>query len=831
MRRNTTASSLRSGRDPATLSLLVKAAAAAVLQPRIRGGSLRGATALLLIVAGLLATATAEASTCLNGTYSDGSSGCVPCETGTFKPFDGPDACLSCPGDAVSVEGAKSCVCAAGHVFEHNIPSVRCSGSCPCTPAGGHHQGLLTIPLDDAYGWSGKKSCTWIISGAAPRVAVAPQHHSSWSAYAYVDECKDAECVSYTSIGNFYLSEGYEYLGATAHLRVRFEWYAHDRVNCSLAAEWSTTEKLPECAPCEAGTFKDATDASGCTACPTNAVSAEGSTALSSCECPAGYTGNTGMGESCVECEADTYKDASGSATCSACPPNSVSAYGSTGRGSCFCPAGYTGDAGQGEECVACEAGKFKPFDGPDACVSCPVDGVSAEGARSCGCGAGYFFKHNVPSVRCEAYNSRECSCTPSVGVSEGAMFFDSEAPGGNQHSWDGRTQHFCSFMISGAEPRVSIASSYMVQGHGSASIYIGEMECEADDAECDSWGRRAGVLDFLHGDGPGGQEYQSSTGLLGVMYRTSVGDLMYLNATWSTTSKPPACAPCEAGTYNDATDASGCTACPTNAVSAEGSTALSSCECPAGYTGNAGVGESCVECEADTYKDASGSATKPPTCAPCEAGTFKDATDASECTACPTDAVSAEGSTALSSCECPAGYTGNAGEGEGCVRCEGGTYKDVSGLGECSVCPTNSVSAYGSTGRASCRCAEGYTGDAGSGAECVACVAGTFKTFNGSDACVSCPVDGASAEGASGCGCGAGYFFEHRIPNISCHSYSYIYRTPACQCNPSVGVHAGTITSVIAGAYAGIYQQCQWTISGADPRVTITSADIRRGY
>ena len=88
-----------------------------------------------------------------------------------------------------------------------------------------------------------------------------------------------------------------------------------------------------------------------CTACPTNAVSAEGQ---SSCVCAAGYTGDAEVGEDCVAFEAGTYMDLDAS-RCNACPTNAVSAEGSAGLSSCVCAAGYTGDAGEGEDCVACE--------------------------------------------------------------------------------------------------------------------------------------------------------------------------------------------------------------------------------------------------------------------------------------------------------------------------------------------------------------------------------------------------------------------------------------------------------------------------------------------
>ncbi|KAJ1489786.1 hypothetical protein T484DRAFT_1653611, partial [Baffinella frigidus] len=73
------------------------------------------ATALALALATfmLLFGATGAALSCLSGSYAseaDGlNSSCVACEAGTFKSFEGPGACLPCPGDRVSAEQGKSC--------------------------------------------------------------------------------------------------------------------------------------------------------------------------------------------------------------------------------------------------------------------------------------------------------------------------------------------------------------------------------------------------------------------------------------------------------------------------------------------------------------------------------------------------------------------------------------------------------------------------------------------------------------------------------------------------------------------------------------------------
>ncbi|KAJ1474533.1 hypothetical protein T484DRAFT_1635394, partial [Baffinella frigidus] len=148
---------------------------------------------------------------------------------------------------------------------------------------------------------------------------------------------------------------------------------------------------------------------------------------------------------------------------------------------------------------------------------------------------------------------------------------------------------------------------------------------------------------------------------------------------------------------------------------------------CPPGnYTSTADGVSSCVPCEAGTFKPFEG----PGACLSCPgdgAGDYKDTTDAADCTACPSNAVSAEGSTSLSACTCPAGFTGDAGSGGSCVLCESGTYKNVRGSAACSVCPSNSLSAVGSTGLSNCSCPAGFSGDAGAGERCVACEAGTF--------------------------------------------------------------------------------------------------------
>jgi hypothetical protein len=366
------------------------------------------------------------------------------------------------------------------------------------------------------------------------------------------------------------------------------------------------------------------------------------------------------------------------SATCTACPTNAVS----VGSSSCVCPAGYTGDAGVGDVCVACESGTFKPFDGSGSCLPCPGDAASAEGAISCACAAGHSWI--FPSLSC----SGSCPCSPWVGLNESTISSNSNG----SPAYD--ANEVCVWTISGGKAQASFR--YFETEGGFDYVYVDECV----DSECTTLGARFAVLDGLQAPG---LSYQSSTAHLRIRFTSDeISNMIGFTATVS---------------------------------------------------GGASV------------------------CSPCEADTYKAASDASECTACPTSAVSAVGSTALSSCVCPAGYTGDAGVGGDCVACEAGFYKDVSGS-----------------------------------ARCTACLAGTFKPFDGSGSCVPCPGDAASAEGAMSCACAAGHSLF--VPSLSCSG--------SCPCSPWVGLNESTISSNSEGSpqYDNT-EFCEWTISGGKAQVS----------
>jgi len=179
---------------------------------------------------------------------------------------------------------------------------------------------------------------------------------------------------------------------------------------------------------------------------------------------------------------------------------------------------------------------------------------------------------------------------------------------------------------------------------------------------------------------------------------------------------------------------AGSCMTCPSHTSSASGSDELTDCVCVAGYTAISD-GEACTVCEAGTFKSAVGNAT---------------------CSMCPAGASSAEESDEATDCKCLAGYSGTS-DGAVCTPCEVGTYKDVPGAGECSVCPAWTSSGEASDERTDCVCVEGYM-EGLDGVECTACHAGTFKSAVGTGECSTCPANSESAAGRALCYCSAGF-------------------------------------------------------------------------
>ena len=268
------------------------------------------------------------------------------------------------------------------------------------------------------------------------------------------------------------------------------------------------------------------------------------------------------------------------------------------------------------------------------------------------------------------------------------------------------------------------------------------------------------------------------------------------------------ACSDCGWGKYSGAvgaTTASFCSACPLNSISTQGSTTLTDCICNAGSSGPAGG--TCTLCSAGKYK--TGDETG---CSDCERGKFSASVGAyasSFCLACPNNADALAGSP---SCTCNTGSSGL--DGDACVPCVAGKYKDVTGSTTCSDCGAGKYSVgVGATSESTClacpmnlgslkgsyvcSCNAGWFGP--DGGSCNPCEAGKYKSFLGSS-CSDCPAGKYSAED------GAKNDFTCKACANNSYSPAGSSALKACSCNAGwSGPSGGTCTSCMKGKFKAV--------------------------
>ncbi|KAJ1495837.1 hypothetical protein T484DRAFT_1924771, partial [Baffinella frigidus] len=175
--------------------------------------------------------------------------------------------------------------------------------------------------------------------------------------------------------------------------------------------------------------------------------------------------------------------------------------------------------------------------------------------------------------------------------------------------------------------------------------------------------------------------------------------------------------------------------------------------------------------------------------CTACGAGTFKNATGPFNCTRCPAQMTSAEGSVGVAACACAAGSAiadGASecalcdagwvcpGDGNATRKCDAGTYAPP-GAAQCSSCPANATSGAGATSLASCACLGGFSGSPGA-SECEPCPPGSFKPGVGNSSCEVCAAETSSDAGSTSredCICTAGAYGEAGGPCSLCQEHA----------------------------------------------------------
>jgi len=153
------------------------------------------------------------------------------------------------------------------------------------------------------------------------------------------------------------------------------------------------------------------------------------------------------------------------------------------------------------------------------------------------------------------------------------------------------------------------------------------------------------------------------------------------------------------------------------------------------------------------------GSTSNGQKCVSCTEGKFKDSVGRGPCTDCPDNSTSPPGASDARDCVCNIGFTAGP-ENVTCLPCEHGTYKNTIGSNECTRCRAHNQNMLNEmTMDDDCKCRVGFTGP--DGGPCTKCPAGTYKDHSGSSACKLCPANSSSVPGsysAEHCLCESGY-------------------------------------------------------------------------
>jgi hypothetical protein len=518
---------------------------------------------------------------------------CTPCEVGKFKNSTGDENCTACPdvGTSTSTTGSTS------------------MAACKCLPG---------------FGGSGVGST------------------------AGCQQC---------SAGKFKRSQGTGYCQACAS--GSFSHVASSACRLCPAGAFSAEKGASACSNCTGGYYQSDLGSTSCVECPQGTFSssgtAEGQTRDICTKCMGGKkslaTAATNS-SACVECEAGSYSEP-GSTSCYACPvgkyAKSPTAAGISPTDCEHCAAGkYSSEvkATNSSVCTECQAGSFALRLGQTACLDCGKGTYAISGTQKgqsydvcTSCTAGKY------SSALRALSESTCASCPlnistTLGVASTSILNCTGVCGAGKYSlrintticllcpvgkYKEGTNHLSVTQCASCRPgSYNRALGATACSSCEAGTYIGEagrtecLDCDAGtysaafSPNCSSCHGLAtspvgsSMADCLCNEGYAGDGVSNC-------YKCDTED-------W----RPGTC-PCKANYYGDPRNYGGCTRCPDNSFSPEGSYYGSDCVCEAGY----------YRLEEFNW------------------GTY---TYTYSCSQCPTNSMSLEGSTSEYECTCLAG-------------------------------------------------------------------------------------------------------------------------------------------------------------------------------
>lgn len=415
----------------------------------------------------------------------------------------------------------------------------------------------------------------------------------------------------------------------------------------------------------------------------------------------------------CVSCGVGRFLSQT-SGLCVACPANSSTLAGvnATDVGACACARGHFNVS---HACHECARGEFKTVSGDVACTPCHAHSstadTGADEATTCVCSAGFAQDGPLKCVACPAG-------TYKTGPGDQAC---TECPAD-------------SFCAAGALAPTRCPANATADA-GSASL---------TDCHCE----------------PGFRHDEARE-----------------------------CHACEAGKYQPETDQDACVACPRQTFLADrgaasrdkcvpcdanahtagnGSTATTDCLCNLGYAGV--PGEACRVCGPGTFRAALGDYI----CVECAADSYNEAhgsADADACVACPHNTSTAElpGRGEPTDCVCDPGFSAALADGSVayvCAACAPGTFQTARNQSRCVGCQPGS---YATVEHAD-------TADV-----CERCADGSFTTDPAQTVCSACPVgtwQNTSDLGVTATNCS-------RCPPHSTHARTGVTDVGLCVCGP----------------------------------------------
>ena len=775
---------------------------------------------------------------CVAGTYKSniGSEKCVNCSVNTYSVLEAStdsNNCVACPANFISATGSddlEDCISAPGFfspssstdsIFECPLGTYQpnagmtvcfnCSaetyndktnsvsvGNCLACPANSVVINTPGVDITDCLcnaGYTGGagETCLPCVAGTyKTNIGTQPCTFCAQHTYSTVTAMSEDSCVDCPS--NSYSSQ------ASASIHACKCGVAYDNqpsqcaeeVCCVRCSKGSfKNDSMTQCAECPASTYSVLE--SHCESCFENSVSGVASSDVSECVCVPGFErlvghdtslscepcepgyANKNINGSCVPCDANTYNPLQQALNCLDCPENSITLHSaSVGLTACLCYYGYeTISIGQDMTCSKCPAGSFKAtLESGDVCAVCAANTYSSVSRNECLlCPDNSASESNSSSLSdCLCVAGHEPTTTSPHACGECDAGFHKPDISNNNCSPCAAGYYVSQF---GADQCVSCAENSYADAQGSAECtpcmnhsFTSATSQSATDCWC--------VAGYFFS----GQQcvqcavntYKTTEHALtqnqshDFCHACAIGQYTVDRGSTLVTE----CLTCPAN-YYIAADGS-CQWCGDNAQSPVASVGQHTCQCNAGYEGDASIGLPCSKCETGTYKEEaennvcvycavgqvgieSGTGMRgilpSHSCVLCAVGKYWSNFS---CVECPANATSVEGAISLAECVCVAGYERTqdvceacavgkySNEGENCQLCTANTYSDTATSTLCTPCPMHTSSDVGASSEEDCLCNMGYFLH---NSVCTACAVGTYKEVVSSvQQCTGCGVN-----------------------------------------------------------------------------------------